>query len=499
MKTSPATGGSLEQARAAIERFLATSKQPVVLETGDQPIPIGRDNYALGWRSGYLTLEVWNDERNLSRRITAIARETRGRLELTIERFGKRTGTLSIVDTGVAQQDVKRRASRLTYRESFRRALLRQFAGWRLAELTTEADLEHTLSPAYPRALIRSGSTAWAAIGAGAGSDVDGALTFGLVWLDYVRARERRLAVEGLAIFLPAGRERVTCLRLLYLNPRAAQFAVFAQSGDDGEDRLDLADHGNLDTHLDHCTRALPDTPGDVEAYVSHIASEAPIERIPRCDGSLSLRVRGLEFARVHNGALLYGLETRRPATASNLLEVIALARHIDRFRAPDASGARNLLYARSPENWLESQVRAHIQRIDATLNPEPVYGQVPAFTAGDRDVIDLLAADHRGRLSVIELKASADVHLPLQALDYWMRVKWHAERDEFARNGYFPGTVLRTEAPRLLLVAPAIEFHPSNETLLRYFSPRIEVERIGVGSAWRKRPSVMFRYGSRG
>ena len=57
---------------------------------------------------------------------------------------------------------------------------------------------------------------------------------------------------------------------------------------------------------------------------------------------------------------------------------------------------------------------------------PKPVYGQVPQFAAGERGVIDLLAADRDGRLAVIELKAGQDIHLPLQALDYWMRVKWH-------------------------------------------------------------------------
>ena len=130
---------------------------------------------------------------------------------------------------------------------------------------------------------------------------------------------------------------------------------------------------------------------------------------------------------------------------------------------------------------------------------PAPVYGQVPAFAADDRGVLDLLAVDHRGRLAVIELKASEDVHLPLQALDYWMRVQWHVERREFQANGYFPAGLpdCFAGAPRLLLVSPALDFHPSNERVLRYFSPRIPVERIGVGLEWRKELKVMFRSGA--
>ena len=107
---------------------------------------------------------------------------------------------------------------------------------------------------------------------------------------------------------------------------------------------------------------------------------------------------------------------------------------------------------------------------------------------------MDLLAADRAGRLAILELKASADLHLPLQALDYWIRVKWHLDRGEFPAHGYFPGVLLRPEPPRLLLVSPSLEFHPTTETLLSYFSPAIAVERIGLAADWRRDLQVMFR-----
>ncbi len=151
-------------------------------------------------------------------------------------------------------------------------------------------------------------------------------------------------------------------------------------------------------------------------------------------------------------------------------------------------------LYARHPEAWLEAQVRGDIERLDANLLGAPLYGQVPQFAAGERGVLDILAVDRSGRLAIVEVKASEDIHLPLQALDYWMRVKWHLERGEFAARGYFPGMELRADPPRLLLVAPALDFHPSNETVLRYLSRDIEVERVGVGLEWRQELRVMFR-----
>jgi hypothetical protein len=94
----------------------------------------------------------------------------------------------------------------------------------------------------------------------------------------------------------------------------------------------------------------------------------------------------------------------------------------------------------------------------------------------------------------VIELKASADLHLPMQALDYWVRVKWHLDRGEFGTYGYFPGIALRPEPPRLLLVSPSLEFHPSSEAILGFFSPLVDVERIGVAVEWRQGLEVMFR-----
>src|SRR5207247_10486117 len=135
-------------------------------------------------------------------------------------------------DHGVpAGADLGRRGPRRVFREQFRQMLSRQFPGWKIAELTVEPDLQHSLSPAYPRAFLKHGQSAWAAIAAApdAGS-ASGVLSFGLIWLDYLRRREKRLAVEGLALFVPCEHERSTCLRLLFLDPRAAAFRVFAYS-----------------------------------------------------------------------------------------------------------------------------------------------------------------------------------------------------------------------------------------------------------------------------
>jgi hypothetical protein len=94
----------------------------------------------------------------------------------------------------------------------------------------------------------------------------------------------------------------------------------------------------------------------------------------------------------------------------------------------------------------------------------------------------------------VIELKADEDIHLPLQGLDYWARVRWHQQRGEFQRFGYFAGRELSQEPPLLMLVAPALHIHPATDTLLRYLSPEIEWQVVAVDERWREGVRVTFR-----
>jgi hypothetical protein len=210
--------------------------------------------------------------------------------------------------------------------------------------------------------------------------------------------------------------------------------------------------------------------------------------------GSWSVRVRGLEFARCTGGEVRYGLHTRRLAREWDRAEIEALAREIARLRQPDAPVHAGSLASAVPERWLEGCIRAALPSLDAGLLPEPVYGQAPTVSAGDRGVIDLLAAGIDGRLAVIEVKASEDIHLPLQALDYWARVKTHLDAGDFQRCSYFQGLQISPRPPRLLLVAPALQFHPTTETVVRFFAPGIEVERIGLAMNWRTSLKVVFR-----
>ncbi|HEY2417262.1 MAG TPA: hypothetical protein VGH84_05040 [Steroidobacteraceae bacterium] len=175
------------------------------------------------------------------------------------------------------------------------------------------------------------------------------------------------------------------------------------------------------------------------------------------------------------------------------------------RSRYPGGSHT-DALFRLQPERWLEARLRAAIDDLLPGLRGDMLHSQVPALSASDRGMLDLLTLDRNGRLAVIELKADEDLHLPMQALDYWIRVR--ALNDDrqpvaggtgralsaFERQGYFAGAEVSAALPRLLLAAPALRIHPANEPVLRYFSPRIEWELIALNENWRQELKVVFR-----
>ena len=119
--------------------------------------------------------------------------------------------------------------------------------------------------------------------------------------------------------------------------------------------------------------------------------------------------------------------------------------------------------------------------------------------------MLDLLTLGANGRLTVLEVKADEDLHLPMQALDYWIRVRaLNADRQAvagalrklsaFERLGYFDGAEIAAADPKLLLAAPALRIHPANEPVLRHLSPQVEWELVALSEHWRREVKVVFR-----
>ena len=161
-------------------------------------------------RASSLTIECWDEKRTLVRRVAAVRLERPGRLELEVEHFGGRTGRAYAGRSG--SRDASRcgpqgRAARNIASASGNRCIasFRTGAWWNSARNKTCTTV--FLRPIRGRCCA-AGRAALAAIGIAENSPSPAnALTFGLIWLDYLRRREPRLTIESLALFAPAGQE----------------------------------------------------------------------------------------------------------------------------------------------------------------------------------------------------------------------------------------------------------------------------------------------------
>jgi hypothetical protein len=492
-----------------LEEFLTEASGAIVLEDGAVMFDLAQARYSISGEHNKCLLHLWSAERNTVRRVLD-AEVKNGMLRLAVQRLGQPHPTkLEICRERDRRSPTAKRAARTAYEAKLKRAMERNFPGFAISRLTTRADLEKSFGPIYARGLLRHGQTAFAVLGVNASetqSSIDAALTFGILWLDVCRESSAgKFLVEGLVLFVPAGSSALVRERMANLNPAAAKWRLFEfDERHDSVIEMDCTDRGNIATRLVHATNETTalDRFDESITRVQTILQNCEVAVLSPAE--LAFRWRGLEFARARMGAeavtfrsrqeIVFGvgaeervLEDRNWPLFVQLLTALRNARH--------PYGPRHdRLFRMHPERWLESLVRADVSVIDERLETESVYSQVPAFSAADRAMIDVLTLTREARLAVVELKADEDIHLPLQGLDYWARVQWHHGRGEFLRFGYFGGRELSEDSPLLFLVAPALHVHPATDFILRYISPEIEWAFVGIDEHWREGVKVVFR-----
>jgi hypothetical protein len=304
------------------------------------------------------------------------------------------------------------------------------------------------------------------------------------------------------------------------LNHAAADFQLFTLDERSEElEPVDFRDTGNLESRLVHAfsaEAAIERCRAGIDKLLSLVPKKARerVEVRATSATEVGLLLHGLEFARVRHGVAAHSFAredevtfgagfNETPLTEENEAPCKELFARL--FDSRHADGLhRDPLFRMHPEHWLESRLRAGIRELLPELRGDLIYTQVPAIASRVRGMLDLLTLDRNGRLAVIELKADEDLHLPMQALDYWIRVRaLNADRQAgaggsrpvsaFERQGYFAGAEVSQLEPRLLLVAPALRIHPANEPVLRYFSPQVEWELIAVSEHWRRDLKKVF------
>jgi hypothetical protein len=518
---------SAEQLARSIEEYLADHPAAALLEDGRVLFDMHTAHYAVTEQHGRCLLQLWSEERNLIRTVIGV-QERAQCLRLATRRMGTaKPQTIELVPNSDRRTPTAREAARRNYQRLLERVLTRHFTGEKVDGLHSAMDLEHSFGPAYVRGRLLHGTAAEAVIGvseAESASMVDGVLTLGVLWLDHCRQKsDVRRHFSGLKVIVPAGAWRTTAERMAWLNHAAADFRLFTLDERSEElTAVDFRDIGNLESRLVHtfsATAAIERCRESLDRLLALVppAARDRVELRPSSATDVGLLLHGLEFARVRHGfatstfahedEISFGAGANETALTAetedlcrDLFSRLFLSRHGD--------GAHtDPLFRLQPERWLESRLRSEIVELLPGLRGDLLYSQVPALSAGDRGLLDLLTLDRSGRLAVIELKADEDLHLPLQALDYWIRVR--ALNDDrqpaagngggrplsaFERQGYFAGAEVSPLPPRLLLAAPALRIHPANEPVLRYFSPQVEWELIALTEHWRGELKVVFR-----
>ncbi len=503
----------------ALQEFLADAGSGVVIEDGQIVFDLDSAQYSVSAERGKCLLHLWSEERNVVRNVLE-AEAKDGVLTLSVRRFAQaKPHKLEICRDRDRRTPTAKKAARSRYARLLEHVMRRTEPDWSLAggKLSISMDLEHSFSPVYARGLLRKGRSALAVMGVNqheTQGSVDAALTFGLLWLAACREREAgHSLVEGLRLYVPPRSSTTLQIRLAHLNQDAAKFQLCElDERDESLNEIDFHDTGNIQTRLVHC----PDhaqTRTRFDGAVSKVLTRAPqADATVLSPTEIAFRIHGMEIARVRavNKPGTFSVEEETvfgvPGFEARLTEetesvfadyakAVAEARSVSGDR-------RDPLWRMYPERWLESLVFKNVAAIDSRLEPSHhdasrVYSQVPAFSASDRAMIDVLTCTHDGRLAVLELKADEDIHLPLQGLDYWARVLWHHQRGEFQQYGYFPGVELSSKPPLLFLVAPSLRVHPAADTILRYFSPEIEWALVGVDERWREGVKVIFRKSS--
>src|SRR5262249_25449461 len=133
----------------------------------------------------------------------------------------------------------------------------------------------------------------------------------------------------------------------------------------------------------------------DASEDVARICSLAPdlLQPVPHIAGkAISIRLRGIEVARISDAGTLYPL-------GEPIDDVI---RELDSVRQHTS---RHPLARAHEERWLESNILGDIRQLMPSIDIGHIYPQVPSFIGEDRNIIDLLTVTRSGRLVVIEIK----------------------------------------------------------------------------------------------
>lgn len=498
---------AVASARYEIERAMLDGSEWELWEEGVRVTSLGPGNIEFSVEWGKLIFAWWDEGHAQSWRVMAYeadGAEIRMQVTRGLARGMERVTLRDPIRWGRIPRAAiaSRPERRVLFGTLLAEWIVRDLPGAKLIRATTGSDRTHSVTGNYARLILRRAGETILVIGvsrAESQPEIDGVIATGLVWLaTYNRRRETRRQARRLWFCLPADRSLTALERLTWVDASPLNARIECFEMDEGRGSLaPLRPVTQTELLNAHPHDALwPRKSIRSEFWRARILAMAPDlievrERTHRPGECFS--IHGLEFAHVEGGAtpgVWFGVAGARDEALLREDRLPALSRlvaEIAHYRRADSADRRHPFYRLRPEAWLESLLRRDIRALDAGLDERYVYSQVPTWRGEERSVIDLLSVDHLGRLAVIEIKVNEDRQLPLQGLDYWMRVEQARLRGEFTRRGLFAGRTIADQPPLLFLVAPRLRFHKSFAVVANCLSPRVEAYRIGINDNWRE------------
>lgn len=496
------------EAKYAIERALlgCAEWQLFVGETLAAHITSNNCEFSVEW--GKLIFAWWDENYSQSWRVTAYEadpvevqfRATRG--------LGNELATLTLRNQTKWREKVEFEALELLERRQMYGQALAEIlaAHFEVANIQRLTAHSRSIPGRYTRLTLKIRGEMALAIGASEAesqTEIDGMIASGLVWLHGFN-KQRALkpkpepGAKRLLFCLPAGRSQTAIERLTLLNTKHLDARFECLEVDERRKELTAVHLATQNELLTTHPRELdwPDIALTGNHWRERILRLAPEHiELRQIGGKEVYSINGLEFARASFGEQprvvfgVAGLEESptETLTETNFDRLAELVGEIVSQRSENPADRRHSFYRLREEAWLESLLRQNISVLDARLDGRFVYSQIPAWRGDERSVIDLLTVNHNGRLVVIEVKASEDFQLPLQGLDYWLRVEQARVRGEFQQRGLFAGIELANKPPLLYLVAPRLRFHRSFAIVAGCLSPQIEAYQVGVNANWRE------------
>src|ERR1700733_6489717 len=301
--------------RRALDGLCAVGA-PEVRENGEWLAGLEGAQYEVSAQGDAALLHLWSAQQSLVRRVLRVAEESRERVVLEVSRFGySRHAQLEFVTNGTPRET--RRVEREQFSSRLRRILADHFPDETVESLATSADLRHSISGPYTRGIVRHGSEAHAVLAVSPNEDgttIDGILTFGLIWLQHTRDHARRYSVNGLRLFLPHRSSSITAHRMGALaSPQEVELYEYDPRYWRVR-RIARSNAGNLATRIvprreieQAITAAMP-----LAERIQRLAPDAIRLSVAPATQEVTLRFRGVEFARWRQDAMWYGLADRQ-------------------------------------------------------------------------------------------------------------------------------------------------------------------------------------------